>query len=153
MRVTTLTTQDAEAILNWPAYPSEFAELDYALRKHGWLHQFPESRINHRFGAWEDDILIGFAVLNRTAEREAEFYIALRPNRVGLGFGETLAQRVLAKGFDDLSLERIYLRVRTWHTRAIRLYEKIGFKKIKEIESEIDGQKVRVLVMLKQNPA
>ena len=45
----------------------------------------------------------------------------------GCGFEAT--RLILAHAFDDLNLNRIYLTVLAENTRAIRLYEKVGFRR------------------------
>ena len=147
MRISPLTADDARTILAWPPYPSEFSALDYALREYGWLNQFPETTGNHRFGAWVDGELVGFSILTQTAPGEAEFYIALNPDKLGQGFGKELTQKILVKGFQDLGFERIHLKVRTWHSRGIHLYEQVGFRKVGEMEMEIMGKKDRFIEM------
>jgi hypothetical protein len=37
--------------------------------------------------------------------------------------------------------------VRTWHARAIKLYESLGFVRTDETEADIQGSPVRFLVM------
>jgi RimJ/RimL family protein N-acetyltransferase len=59
----------------------------------------------------------------------AELAIFMDRDHIGAGWG-TDAQRVLlAFGFGTLRLERIFLTVDSENARAIRSYEKIGFKK------------------------
>ena len=43
-----ITSEDVKEIRNWPSYSDEFAPMDYALRKHGWLDEFmnrPQTQI------------------------------------------------------------------------------------------------------------
>ena len=130
MKIRQLTAEDVKTIRDWPAYPSEFSALDYALREHGWLDDFPEGPTNHRYGAWENAELVGFSILTEIRSRRAEFYIAVHPDKLGQGLGKVLTQLVLAKGFQELGLDTIYLKVRAWHARGIRVYEKAGFHKV-----------------------
>src|SRR5487761_2747328 len=107
-----LTAQDEISIENWPAYPAEFAELDYALRQDGWLAEFrnqPETRISVVEQSGE---LIAFAILSPTAQGEAEFRIALRADKAGQGLGRIISARTLQIGFDEIGLQRIHLIVR-----------------------------------------
>ena len=147
MYLTQLRPNDVGAIKRWPSYPGELSDLDYALRSGGWLDEFPESETNHRYGGWVEDELIGFSVLNETGHGKAEFYVAIHPDKVGLGFGKILTQLIIMKGFQELHLNTIYLRVRIWHKRAINVYERIGFRKLCEVDSNIHGRAVRVYVM------
>lgn len=61
--------------------------------------------------------------------RSAEFSIMIGDKSYwskGAGFFATLS--VIHHGFDNLNLNRIYLTVLQYNTRAIKMYEKAGFK-------------------------
>lgn len=45
----------------------------------------------------------------------------------GKGWGSAAAQKLIERAFDELSLERVYLRVLATNTVAARFYEKLGF--------------------------
>ncbi len=140
--LSTLTAADAEAIHHWPPYPPVFDKLDYALRKGGWLDQFPAGAQTRRFAARKDALLVGFSLLTHITTADAEFYIALHPQQIGHGIGGEIAQLTLQFGFEQLSLQRIYLKVRKWHQRGIALYESLGFKTCGEIVELIQGEPV-----------
>jgi RimJ/RimL family protein N-acetyltransferase len=53
--------------------------------------------------------------------------IGKKENR-GQGFGKETIKMVLKHAFIDLNLESIYLGVYDYNVKAIRLYEKVGFK-------------------------
>lgn len=46
----------------------------------------------------------------------------------GKGYGAEAMKLLLDYGFMELNLHRIYLRVFSFNSRAIKLYEKVGFK-------------------------
>jgi RimJ/RimL family protein N-acetyltransferase len=78
-----------------------------------------------------DDRFIGTVWLKdvQTHHANAELAIFMDRDHIGSGWG-TDAQRVLLEfGFNTLRLERIYLTVDSENARAIRSYEKVGFKK------------------------
>ncbi|NJN34193.1 MAG: GNAT family N-acetyltransferase [Saprospiraceae bacterium] len=61
--------------------------------------------------------------------RNAEFSIMIGDkNYWSRGVGEQAAREMVRHGFQDLNLHRIYLYVLPQNTRAIKLYEKIGFQ-------------------------
>lgn len=79
-----------------------------------------------------DGELIGTASLNRKPNRmrhRGEFGISLKKAWWGCGAASALAEAILAfareNGFEQLNLE-----VRGDNARAIRLYEKLGFRKL-----------------------
>lgn len=136
----TLTRHDQDAIRAWPAYPPQYKDLDYALRERGWLDQFPAGAKNHRFAAWQKDELLGFSILTETGNNDAEFYLAVRPERLRKGFGKEITQMTLDKAFYELGLERVHLKVRKWHRKAIELYTSSGFKTTGLKDEEINGK-------------
>lgn len=87
---------------------------------------------NVQYLAISDGSIIGTASLNRKPRRmghRGEFGISLRRAYWGCGAAGALTEKVLAfarsSGFELLELE-----VRSDNTRAIRLYEKHGFRKL-----------------------
>lgn len=107
-----------------------------------WVH----SLIDHPY-AWVIDAptLIGSVRLDRVdmVDRRASFAIGLlRPEYMGHGLGTEAARRLLIFAFDELGLHRISLRVLSINERAIRSYEKCGFRiEGRERETvQIDGK-------------
>jgi len=67
----------------------------------------------------------------------------------GKGFGTEAVKLLLKFGFKDLNLHRIYLHVFENNVRAIKIYNKVGFKKegvLKDAEF-IDGKYLNVIPM------
>ncbi|MGF6769732.1 RimJ/RimL family protein N-acetyltransferase [Paraburkholderia sp. GAS199] len=61
--------------------------------------------------------------------RCAEFSIQIGVESArGQGIGEIATRSILAHAFDDLNLHRISLTVLASNARAIKLYEKVGFR-------------------------
>lgn len=142
-----LTEAEAAAIRQWPPYPSWVEDLDFALRSKGWLDQFPDSPVNRRFGASDGEMLVGFSLLVGIDDGNAEFYIALHPQRLGAGIGRIVTLQTVAAGFNDLGLRRIHLKVRDWHHLAIHLYESVGFRRCGLSTEEVNGKSVKFILM------
>jgi catechol 2,3-dioxygenase-like lactoylglutathione lyase family enzyme/RimJ/RimL family protein N-acetyltransferase len=141
------TAQDATSIENWPAYPAEFADIDYALRKDGWLAEFrdqPNARVNV---AEQSGELIAFTILSPTAQDEAEFRIALRADKAGQGLGRIITANTLAIGFVEIGLQRIHLIVRKNNPRAIGLYQRQNFSHCGECKIIINNKPTDFLKM------
>lgn len=61
--------------------------------------------------------------------RKAEFAILIGEKSAwGKGYGVDAANALLRFAFCQINMHRIFLHVLAHHTRAIRLYEKVGFK-------------------------
>lgn len=139
---------DIATICEWESYPTEFAELDYALREGGWIDEFspnPNARI---FAAKYHNELIGFSLLCNDTEG-TEFRIALKPDKIGKGFGRKIATATIWEAFERMGKNSLYLIVRLNNTSAQKLYEKLGFIAKNEITKEIQGKSVRFLRMEK----
>ena len=79
-----------------------------------------------------NDELIGSVGLHdiSLAHRHAEIGIFIgNKNCWSKGYGGEALKLMMGHGFDQLNLHRIFLKVMSFNTRAIRAYEKIGFKK------------------------
>lgn len=77
-----------------------------------------------------DDRFIGttwFKEVNRL-DGNAELAIYMDRDHIGSGWGTDAVRTLLAFGFGTLGLERVWLTVMADNARAIRSYEKVGFK-------------------------
>ena len=142
-----LTDSDVAQIRQWPAYPGDMEQMDYALRDQGWLEEFRTKTDVALYAAVDGDELIGFSMLAKTGPAEAEFRIALRADRTGQRLGETVSSLTLQKGFAELGLARIHLIVRKNNRRGIRLYQRLGFTACGECQKEIQGALVDFISM------
>ena len=142
-----LLPDDILIITDWPSYPRRFKELDYALRKRGWLSEYFNKTDTKCYAAEHSGEPIGFAILSKTSEEEAEFRIALKPGKTGSGFGKIITLMVLNDSFINMKINRIHLIVRKNNPMAICLYKSIGFTERGECIKEIDGKQADFLVM------
>ena len=90
------------------------------------------SLMDHPY-AWiiESGALLGSVRLDRVdlADRRASFAIGLLQSvNIGRGIGTEAARKVLNYAFSELKLHRVSLRVLAINERAIRSYQKCGFK-------------------------
>ncbi|MEG0750398.1 MAG: GNAT family protein [Oscillospiraceae bacterium] len=77
----------------------------------------------------ENDEYLGTVSLKNidSDNKNAEFATSFRASAQGSGAAAQAARQLLARGFDELSLHRIYLNVLEDNGRAIAFYEKLGF--------------------------
>jgi len=85
------------------------------------------------FGAFDGEQLIGITGFNRMARKRAshrgEFVqVYVEPAYRGQNIGEKLLRHVVDYAFGLEGIEQVQLSVITSNTRAIKLYEKLGFK-------------------------
>jgi len=80
----------------------------------------------------DGDELIGSTGLHdiSTVHRNAEIDIVIGNKSFwSKGYGTEALKLMLGYGFDQLNLHKIFLRVFCYNPRAIRVYEKVGFKR------------------------
>lgn len=58
--------------------------------------------------------------------------LVLNPSLVGMGFGSKVLPKFLDFYFNEKSMKKMKLLVAAYNDRAMRLYEKVGFKKVSE---------------------
>lgn len=94
-----------------------------------------------------------FAPIDREAG-EAELQIMIgEPGERGRGVGRAAVAALMARGFGDLGLRRITLKVLETNLAARRVYERSGFEVVGEAPpAEKGGRPVRVLVMAADQP-
>ena len=71
---------------------------------------------------------LGVVYLSQITEVDAEFGIYANPFEMGQGMGTCLANLGLHIAFQRLGLQTVRLRVVPQNSRAIRLYDRIGFE-------------------------
>lgn len=134
-----LRESDVTEIKGWPPYPGDMEQMDYALREKGWLEKCRSRSDAFVYAVEDGDELIGFTILLKTDAAEAEFRIALRADKTGLGLGESVTFQTLQMGFEDHGFSRIHLIVRKNNSRGKKLYQRIGFVDRGECCKDIQG--------------
>jgi len=92
-----------------------------------------ESPDHFMFGAFDDERLIGLAGFDRMERQRARHrgevvHMYVDPGRRGQNIGEALLRGLLDHVFGLDGIEQVQLSVIAGNDRAIRLYEKIGFR-------------------------
>jgi RimJ/RimL family protein N-acetyltransferase len=95
--------------------------------------------------------LVGFGGLFdiKSAFGTGSFFVGIAPAMWGRGFGTEATQLICEYGFVFRSLHNIRLQVNGYNTRAIRAYEKVGFKHVGRIRGAIvyDGTRYDEVMM------
>jgi RimJ/RimL family protein N-acetyltransferase len=91
-----------------------------------WLRQLIEN--GHNFLAWSGEEVIGHVVILPDFNlRDAEYLIFVSQNHRGRGVGKALTLAAIERA-RALDLDNVWLTVDAYNFRAIRLYQKVGFR-------------------------
>jgi len=128
-------------------YPATLEECET------WYRAGLRSRHSQRFAlcAAKDGRLIGDAALDHIAWRSGDAELRIRIGEKtywNQGYGEDAVNALLDHAFSTMNLRRVYLRVFAFNQRAIRCYEKCGFRKEGRLRrTGPDGEPTWVLLM------
>ena len=108
-------------------------DVDDLLNPEGWFQADLRNEKSRMFAVRTqiDDTFIGTCGIigMNMFTRCAEIGINIaHPDYRGRGYGREIMLLTMRYGFEQLNLNRINLRVMGFNTRAIRLYERLGFK-------------------------
>lgn len=142
-RIRRLKHEDIATLMAWDNDPDLF-ELTGKKFQHGqdhgnWWSELVHDRARIMFAIVNDGgALIGDVELLQIVwrTREAEIRISIGDKAFwNRGYGTQALGEAIAAAFDFLSLERLYLRVRVDNIRAIRSYEKVGFRSVARLQA------------------
>jgi ribosomal protein S18 acetylase RimI-like enzyme len=108
----------------------EIARRDGFLRTATWLIEFRQPRRGREYcgtiqGVAEQD---GLGCIQN---------VGVTPEHRGLGLGTTLVFRAL-EGFRQAGLDRVRLEVTAENTAAVRLYRRMGFRKVRTVYKAVE---------------
>ncbi|MDQ2715481.1 MAG: GNAT family N-acetyltransferase [Chloroflexota bacterium] len=100
----------------------------------------------------ERDALVGFFNYRRVDVGEVEIGLGLCPDLTGQRLGLVFVQAGVAFAHTHFSATRIGLRVATFNTRAIRVYEQAGFVSLDTYMQRTNGAEYPFLRMVRHVP-
>ncbi len=128
-----LTETDARNVCAW-RYPVPYDVYNYGewemVERMGWDIAQPEKRDSDYVSIKYMNGLVAFGRLSRTRDYVL-IGIGLRPDFCDRGMGGTVLEMLVALAMKRYPGMAIGLEVRTFNSRAIRCYEKCGFKRYK----------------------
>jgi len=141
VRLAGLLEEDIKTILNWYC-DTRFTELWYSDPLYDrtesavseWMEELEGDTSQVVFGlrSLGNDKLVGLALLDdiEWSNRIADLEVAIgNPANWGKGWGTEAMRLLINHAFVELNLYRLQLSVRANHSRAIHIYEKLGFKR------------------------
>lgn len=140
------TKSDVDDILTWK-YDGKYSFYDNDIQKEKmeWIESFVDSDDN--FSIYNDsNKLVG----NCSFYYIEEFIcvgLQMKPELTGKGFGIEFAKAIVDFGREKYKLNYIDLIVAKFNNRAIKVYEKLGFKVIDEFVNTIRGNDYDFIAM------
>lgn len=141
VRIRALEKKDLDTVMLWVNDPEITKNLSALFlyptsqeQEEKWLDNIRNFESTDKVFAFEtlDGIYLGNLGLHRInwKDRNAELGIAIaKKENWGKGYGTDAVLTLLDFAFNRMNLHRIYLRVWDFNQRAIKSYEKCGFKK------------------------
>ncbi len=86
---------------------------------------------NNFYSFYDGAALVGFINLYEE-ETEVFFGIGVNPDCCGKGYGQQMTKTAWEISRNLFPGKRMYLEVRTWNSRAVRCYQKVGFQIVGE---------------------
>lgn len=134
------TEEDFEHLADW------WVEGEWAVLQQGTIRPQGREALKDVFRRWSKNDTptgAGFSVVDAEGSflghatlfgaelpaRIATFAIMLIPSAVGHGYGSEAARLMLRYAFDELGVNKVELHVWSFNARAIRAYERAGFRR------------------------
>lgn len=135
-----MTQEQAEMIaFNWH-YDGEYSFYDMEADQED-LEEFlkPDTRGNSMYAVTHDNELIGFLYINKVADRIIDIGLGMSPDLTGRGNGIDFLNAGLEFIQSKYEPGKITLSVASFNQRAIKVYQKIGFKYIDTYMQDTNG--------------
>ncbi|MBA2175177.1 GNAT family N-acetyltransferase [Halobacillus locisalis] len=133
-----MNQEEAEIVADW-TYPEPYQFYDMKADEEDYEEFIsPEQRNPHTYSVYEGDALIGFFTFT-PVEGEVDIGLGMRPVDTGHGKGQVFIERGLQFAEEMYAPKAFTLSVAQFNTRAISVYEKIGFVKVREFMQPTNG--------------
>lgn len=149
LKLRPLKQSDAEQMLEWMNDKSVVEKLqgNFMEKTLEDCRKFIENSRNehniHLAIADDKDNYMGTVSLKHITPFSAEFAIAIRKEAMGKGFSKWAMKEILNKALLDYKVEYVYWCVAEDNERAIKFYDKNGYKRVEPADIEITGEYTR----------
>lgn len=143
-----LQKKDAALMLEWMHDENVVGYLQGQFRSKqiGDCERFIESSLKdqsnlHMAVVDENDVYMGTVSLKHISliKKTAEFAIALRTCAIGKGYSQYAMKQMLLTGINKIKLDKIYWCVSEKNKRAVRFYDKNGYRRVSMAGQQIEG--------------
>jgi ribosomal-protein-alanine N-acetyltransferase len=146
-----LAQADAEAIARWH-YPEPFSFYDWAKDPDDLAELLDPAARGVAYFAVDDEAgeLSGYFSFKPREPGTIVIGLGLRPELTGHGLGRGLVRAGLDYARSHFAPERFVLAVATFNRRAINVYERVGFARVRVYMHETNGGKWEFVEMERQ---
>lgn len=146
MNLRPLNLKDAPFMLEWMHEPSvtEGLQTDFMSKTIEDCENFIQASLTdtknlHLAIVDDNDEYLGTVSLKHIEDNTAEFAITIRKCAMGKGISKGAMIAMISKGLDELGLNSVYWCVSPDNARAVRFYDKNGYKRISADQLVIAG--------------
>lgn len=99
----------------------------------------------------KDQQLVGFITIKniKWSTKEAEMGIVFDPDELSKGYGKAGIKLIFKEFFEEMKMNRLYLRVASFNKRAFHAYLHAGFKTVECISEPFESQQLKELLVKK----
>ncbi|MFS8541415.1 MAG: GNAT family N-acetyltransferase [Tissierellales bacterium] len=152
IKITPMKLEDVYNFKNWGIHENPLlADYNLPQLSHRELEEwyyYKTNRANQKYFSVfnEENKLIGYFGIKRIRKilKDAVLGIVFDPNYVNQGYGTETIRTFLDYYFNVLKMRKLYLEVSKFNRRALRCYEKNGFKIVGEYLDEFFDQNIDV---------
>ena len=146
MKLRNFCEADAKPMLEWmhDAEVNRFFQEDFAHKTmkdvQAFLHDAEDASSSLHYAVCDDaDAYQGTISLKHIdpAAGAAEYAIVLRRQAQGKGYARFATREILRIAFEEKGLQEVYLNVLEQNQRAVRFYERMGFRRNDALRDEI----------------
>lgn len=137
-------------IISWK-YANEYSKYDLEsydeLKKRNASIVREENKENY-LCYFKQGVLVGYTNTIKKENGEVFLGVGVRPNLCNKGIGTQILKHSIQRAKSIYPDSKIWLQVRSWNKRAIRCYEKVGFKIVNNIVTQdYKGEQVEFIIM------
>lgn len=107
----------------------------------------PAKRGDRNFSVYASKTLVGFFSVNEFDESTVSLGLGMHPQLTGKGNSEAFLNSIFSFIRENYAYETLSISVATFNKRAIRAYEKVGFKALDTFMQKTNGSTFEFLKM------
>ncbi|EOD00024.1 GNAT family N-acetyltransferase [Caldisalinibacter kiritimatiensis] len=152
VKIYKLTLEDVFGMLNWGKHDDLlFEDYNFPTLTEDEVKEWYEIKTRNKSKQCfsiknEKNKVIGYLTIKniRKISKQGTLGIVFDPNYLNMGYGTETIKSFLKYYFDNLNMKVMNLQVAKHNKRAIRCYEKCGFKKVRLYKQRLENQEIPI---------